>query len=82
MVADIAHGKLAMPVLALGGSASNGELVALGAALFATDVHGGVLPDCGHFLAEECPRALLDQLLPFLARPTGTLDSRSMQKKN
>ena len=67
MVADIARGKLSMPVLAVGGSASNSELVARGAALFATDVYGAVLPDCRHFLAEECPRILLDQLLPFLA---------------
>ena len=69
MVAEIARGKLAMPVLALGGSSSNGASVASGAALFATNITGGVLPNCGHFLAEECPRALLDKLLPFLATP-------------
>ena len=80
MTADIARGKLAIPVLALGGSASSGEGVARGAALFATDVRGAVLPDCGHFLAEECPRALLDQLLPFLAAPAVSVVSPPSQK--
>ena len=69
MEAEIARGKLNMPVLALGGSSSNGESVASGAALFASNVQGGVLPNCGHFLAEECPDALLQHFLPFLAKP-------------
>jgi pimeloyl-ACP methyl ester carboxylesterase len=30
------------------------------------DVRGGVLPGCGHFVPEECPEALLEQLIPFL----------------
>ncbi|MEA2737677.1 MAG: hypothetical protein QOH05_984, partial [Acetobacteraceae bacterium] len=25
-----------------------------------------VIPDCGHYIPEEQPRALLDVLLPFL----------------
>lgn len=32
----------------------------------ATDVRGRALP-CGHFIPEEAPQALLDELLPFLA---------------
>ena len=32
----------------------------------ATDVRGRPLP-CGHFIPEEAPQALLDELLPFLA---------------
>jgi len=27
---------------------------------------GGVLPGWGHFVPEECPEALLEQLIPFL----------------
>ena len=79
MVAQIARGKLTMPVLALGGSSSNGDSVARGAALFATDIRGAVLPDCGHFLAEECPDALLRELLPFLAKPIATAVARPTQ---
>ena len=35
----------------------------------ATQVHGQALP-CGHYLAEEVPDLLLEQVLPFLAGPT------------
>lgn len=77
MVAEIARGKLNIPVLALGGSSSNGENVAKGVALFANNVHGAVLPDCGHFLAEECPRALLGELLPFLADQSSATASKA-----
>ena len=35
----------------------------------ARDVSGGTL-DCGHYIAEEAPEALLDQVLPFFAQNT------------
>jgi pimeloyl-ACP methyl ester carboxylesterase len=34
----------------------------------ATDLTGGVIADCGHYVPEEQPRALLNVLLPFLLR--------------
>lgn len=59
--------KLNLPVLAVGGEASAGELPIQGMRQVATNVRGVVLPRCGHFPQDECPSALLAQLLPFLA---------------
>jgi pimeloyl-ACP methyl ester carboxylesterase len=61
-----AERKLAMPVLALGAehSAGDGPLTTLKSV--ALNVSGGVLPDCGHFIPEESPDALLEHLVPFL----------------
>lgn len=33
----------------------------------AVDVRGVILPDCGHYPAEEAPEAMLAALTPFLA---------------
>ena len=57
---------LAMPVLAVGGAASFGEHVGEALRLVAPDVHSVVIPDTGHFLAEESPTDLLAALEPFL----------------
>jgi pimeloyl-ACP methyl ester carboxylesterase len=59
---------LTMPVLGVAGSGGQGER--LGALLGpVTEVLDSiVLPDCGHYVPEECPAALLDHLLPFLRR--------------
>jgi pimeloyl-ACP methyl ester carboxylesterase len=59
--------KLTMPVLALGGDACLGELPIESMKLLATDVRGGSIPRCGHFIPEEQPDALLEHLLPFLS---------------
>ena len=59
--------KLPMPVLARGGDSGWGrrmEVVESWRRL-AVDVQGGVIADCGHWMPEEQPRALLDRLLPF-----------------
>lgn len=61
-----AQTPLTIPVLAIGGSASSGDTVAQGVQNLASDVRGTVIEQCGHFLAEECPDALLEQLLPYL----------------
>jgi pimeloyl-ACP methyl ester carboxylesterase len=58
---------LTMPVLAIGGAASWGELVGNDMKLLATDVQSVVIPGTGHWLAEESPRRLLAALTPFLA---------------
>jgi pimeloyl-ACP methyl ester carboxylesterase len=61
--------RLPMPVLALGGARTEargraGEpLESLRA--IATDVRGGSIPDCGHFIPEEQPELLAEQLLGF-----------------
>jgi pimeloyl-ACP methyl ester carboxylesterase len=56
-----------MPVLAIGGAASFGEHVAGAMKLVADDVEGVVIPDAGHFVAEEAPGEMLAALTRFLA---------------
>jgi pimeloyl-ACP methyl ester carboxylesterase len=62
-----AERRLTLPVLAIGGAASFGDHVAEAVKLVADDVQGVVIPDTGHFLAEESPDELLAALTPFLA---------------
>lgn len=63
---EAARTPLPMPVLALGGARSLGSAALDAMRQLATDVRGGVLPGCGHWIAEEAPEALLAHLLPFL----------------
>ena len=66
---SIAAGKLAMPVLALGGGESFGrrELTLESMRRVADDVQGGVVEGSGHFIPEEKPDELVAALLEFLA---------------
>jgi pimeloyl-ACP methyl ester carboxylesterase len=59
--------RLPMPVLAIGGAESSGEGTANTMKLVADDVQAVVLPDAGHWVAEQAPEALLDALTRFLA---------------
>ncbi|WP_025358069.1 alpha/beta fold hydrolase [Kutzneria albida] len=59
--------KLTMPVLTIAGARSVGELVGATMAPAAVDVTSVVLPDCGHFPAEEAPQDMLAALSEFLA---------------
>jgi pimeloyl-ACP methyl ester carboxylesterase len=59
--------RLTLPVLAIGGAESSGEGAANTMRLVADDVQGVVLPDCGHWVAEQAPEALLAALTDFLA---------------
>ncbi len=59
--------RLTMPVLAIAGARSVGELVGKTLAPAAEDVTSIVLPDCGHFPAEEAPHDMLTVLGDFLA---------------
>jgi pimeloyl-ACP methyl ester carboxylesterase len=59
--------RLTLPVLAIGGAQSSGEGAANTMRLVADDVQGMVLPDCGHWVAEQAPDALLAALTAFLA---------------
>ena len=59
--------RLAMPVLAIGGAASFGGMVGEALRLVADDVQSVVIPDAGHFVAEEAPEEMLAALTTFLA---------------
>jgi pimeloyl-ACP methyl ester carboxylesterase len=59
-----ANVKLPMPVLALGGEyTGNAALTSIRS--LATDVCGGIVPLSGHWISEERPSYLVDQLLRF-----------------
>ncbi|MBL28711.1 MAG: alpha/beta hydrolase [Rhodospirillaceae bacterium] len=68
---SIAEGKLAMPVLALGGGQTFGRrhLVLESMRRVAVDVRGGVIESSGHFIPEEAPDQLATALLQFFAAP-------------
>ena len=57
---------LTMPVLTLAGDRSLGPRVGEIGRLIAADPINVVIENCGHYLPEEQPQALLDYLLPFL----------------
>ena len=61
--------KLPMPVLALGGNNAWGRGMEVLQSLqrLGGNVRGGVIDNCGHWMAEEQPVVLLQHLLPFLA---------------
>ena len=61
------NGKLKMPVLALGGDKSFGRGSECIESLqrVAENVRGGLVRDCGHWIAEEQPDFLVKQLLDF-----------------
>ncbi|HEY2673453.1 MAG TPA: alpha/beta hydrolase [Rugosimonospora sp.] len=57
---------LPMPVLALGGAGSLGDAVGTQVSRYATDVRPGVIEESGHWLFEEQPERLTQQMLEFL----------------
>ncbi len=61
-----AHGKLTMPILALGGEKSFGPQMAVVMRAAATDVREGVVPASGHWIMEENPKATVALVRPFL----------------
>ncbi len=64
--AFVAEGKLTMPVLALGGEKSFGPMMATVMRFAATDVTEGVVPDSGHWIMEENPKATVALVRGFL----------------
>jgi pimeloyl-ACP methyl ester carboxylesterase len=64
--AFLAKGKLQMPVLALGGATSFGRTMAVVMRAAATDVHEGIVPDSGHWIMEENPKATVSLVRDFL----------------
>jgi pimeloyl-ACP methyl ester carboxylesterase len=60
-----ARRKLSMPVLALGGDKVMGDAVRQIMQTAATDVRGGTLKNCGHWVMSEQPQELVRQLADF-----------------
>jgi pimeloyl-ACP methyl ester carboxylesterase len=59
--------RLTIPILAIGGAASIGERAGVTMRAVADDVQTVVIPDCGHWVAEEAPEEMLAALTAFLA---------------
>jgi pimeloyl-ACP methyl ester carboxylesterase len=59
--------KLRMPILALGGASAfgRGEETLSSLRRVGTNVKGGVVQNCGHWIAEEQPAFLLEELMQF-----------------
>jgi len=64
--AFLAAGKLDVPVLALGGERSFGTTMATVMRFAANDVEEGVIPDSGHWIMEENPKATTALVRAFL----------------
>ena len=64
----VAAGKLDVPVLALGGEKSFGTTMAAVMRFAANDVDEGVIPDSGHWIMEENPKATIALVRAFLER--------------
>lgn len=59
--------RLTLPVLAIGGGKALGQGVAATMKLVAERVETVIIPESGHWVAEETPEQLLAALMPFLA---------------
>jgi pimeloyl-ACP methyl ester carboxylesterase len=64
--AELARTKLPMPVLAIGGEKSLGDVLAQQMKLVASDLSVVVLKDTGHWILEERPVETTDALVKFL----------------
>lgn len=64
--AFLAMGKLKMPVLAVGGDKSFGLMMATVMRFAAVDVQEAVVPDSGHWIMEENPKATTEIVGAFL----------------
>ena len=66
--------RLPMPVLALGGADSWGRKLEVVESMqrLATNVRGGMIRNCGHWIPEEQPQILAERLLDFFAEQTIT----------
>lgn len=65
--AFLSEGRLKMPVLCYGGALGRGRgaLAIESWRRIAEDVRGGVVEDCGHWIPEERPEWVVEQLLAF-----------------
>ena len=60
-----------MPVLALGGEKSFGATMAAVMRFAASNVEEGVVPDSGHWIMEENPKATIGLVRAFLDKLSG-----------
>lgn len=61
-------GKLTMSVLALGGDKSFGSAEADTLRVVAANVRPGIIPNSGHWIMDENPRATIDLIVNFLSK--------------
>jgi pimeloyl-ACP methyl ester carboxylesterase len=64
---EYAKQKLQIPVLALGGEYGGAGMPFYSLAQVAENVSGGIIPQCGHYIAEEQPDELVRRLNAFFA---------------
>ena len=64
----LARGRLKMPILAVGGQKSFGPMMATVMRAAGDDVTEGIVPDSGHWIMEENPRATIKLVRDFLVR--------------
>jgi pimeloyl-ACP methyl ester carboxylesterase len=69
----LAKGKLRMPVLAIGGEASFGSMMATVMRFAATDVQEAIVPASGHWIMEENPLATTKLVTDFLKSSRSTV---------
>jgi len=65
-LAALSKTRLTMPLLTIGGAKSLGEALGKQGRLLASDVTVVVVPDAGHWVLEENPRATTEALVRFL----------------
>ncbi len=65
---EFAKQRLSMPVLALGGRSGVGDSLRSAMESLANHVEGDVIEDCGHYVMEEQPRDVANELLAFFKR--------------
>jgi pimeloyl-ACP methyl ester carboxylesterase len=65
--------KVNVPVIALGGEKGLGAKVKQMVELVAQHVEGGAVPDCGHFLPEECPNEVVKHVLSLTKKSQETI---------
>jgi pimeloyl-ACP methyl ester carboxylesterase len=61
--APLTKKKVQVPVVALGGEKAQGLQIRKMVEMVAANVDGGSIPDCGHFVPEECPEEILRHVL-------------------
>ena len=61
-------GKLAMPILAIGGDHSYGAAMKTELESVATNVEGAIIADSGHWIMEEQPKQAVDTIVAFLGK--------------
>jgi pimeloyl-ACP methyl ester carboxylesterase len=66
--AFLTRDRLKMPILAIGGAKSFGPMMATVMRAGADDVTEGIVPDSGHWIMEENPRATVQLVRDFIDR--------------